>query len=189
VATIVTLQDVKANLNITRSTDDAELMDFLADAVRAIEDRIGPIATRTVSEEIDEHGPRIVLSYTPVLAVQSVMIEPWLGSDPVDDTAAWRLNTTTGVLRRMVVGGSLPYYGPGSIFTVTYTVGRADVPGPVNRAIMTQVEEMWKSQRGAMPTPANSGGDMPPAYGGDSGFLGADVMALLLPYLSPPGAA
>jgi uncharacterized phiE125 gp8 family phage protein len=184
----VTLDDVKSYLNITRTTNDDELIGFLDVAVAAIEDVIGPIDARTVTEEIDSHGQRIVLSQTPVLAVSSVSIEPWLGAAPVDDTSAWRLNSATGVLRRKVIGGSLPYYGPGSIFTITYTVGRAVASAPITQAILMQVADMWESQRGAMPLPAN-GDSAPPAYGGDAGFLSAEVMELLLPYLLPPGVA
>lgn len=185
---LVSLSDVKRFLNVNGTTSDDELAGFLDDAVAAVEDLIGPITARTVVEEIDSHGPRIVLSQTPVQAVMSVSIEPWLGATAVDDTAAWRLNPATGVLRRMVVGGSLPYYGQGSIFTVTYSAGRVDVPGPVNRAIMMQVADMWRSQRGAMPMPA-AGSDLPPAYAGAAGFLSPGVMELLLPYLRPPGIA
>lgn len=185
---LVTLSDVKDYLNITSTTHDAELDDFLDTALAAIQAIIGPLSGQTFTEEFDEHGPRIVLSHTPVMSVQSVSIEPWMGQAPVDDTAAWRLNTTTGVLRRKVVGGSLPYYGTGSIFTVTYTAGLADVPMDINRAILMQVKNMWSSQRGAMPMPA--GGDTPPpVFGGDVGFLGADVMELLLPYVPPTGVA
>lgn len=187
-ADTVTLADVKAYLNIKGTSNDDELVGFLDDAVSAVEDIIGPIGVRTVVEEFDEHGPNILLSKTPVVAVTSVSIEPWLGGSAIDDTAAWRLNSTTGVLRRKVVGGSLPYYGRGSIFTVTYKAGRADVPGPVNRAILMQVANMWTSQRGSMPLPA--GGEQPaPMYGGAVGFLAPGVMELLAPHLPPPGFA
>jgi uncharacterized phiE125 gp8 family phage protein len=184
----VTLDDVKAYLNITRTTNDNELTGFLDVAIAAVEDVIGPIDARTVVEEIDSHGPNIVLSQTPVLSVTSVSIEPWLGAAAIDDTTAWRLNPATGVLRRKVIGGSLPYYGPGSIFTVTYTVGRTSTPAPVFQAILMQVAEMWESQRGTMPMPA-SGETPPPSYGGNAGFLSPAVMEMLLPYLAPPGAA
>jgi uncharacterized phiE125 gp8 family phage protein len=184
----VSLADLKTALNITRATDDVELATFLSAATAAIEKLIGPMSVQTVSEEIDVHGPQIVLTYTPAVAVTSVSIEPWMGATPVDDTAAWRLNTMTGVLRRRVVGGSLPWYGPGSIFTVTYTVGRAQVSDDIKRAVIMQTADLWKSQRGASPLPAS--GDSPPvAYAGEAGFLGADVMELLLPYLLPPGMA
>lgn len=185
---LVTLADVKTYLNIRSTTNDTELQGFLDDAVAAVEDVIGPITPRTYTDEYDEHGPRIVLAHTPVQSVTEVSIEPWLGAQPIDDTAAWRLNSATGVLRRAVIGGSLPFYGRGSIFTVTYTAGRDDVPGPVNRAILMQVRSMWKSQRGAQPTSATAD-DVPPPYAGSMGFLGADVMELLAPYLLPPGVA
>jgi uncharacterized phiE125 gp8 family phage protein len=188
-ARLVTLVDVKAYLNIGTTQNDDELTGFLLDAVAAIEDLIGPIAPQSFTDEFDEHGPNIVLPHTPVQSVQSVSIQPWLGAAPVDDTAAWRLNATSGVLRRALIGGSLPFYGRGSIFTVTYTAGRADVPGPVNRAILLQVAEMWRSQRGASPMGPGQQDQAEPSYQGGLGFLDDAVMELLLPYLAPPGAA
>lgn len=188
-ADVVNLSDVKASLNITKDGDDDELQLVLDDAIDAVADVIGPIGSATVVEVFDEHGLAIVLSKTPVIAVESVSIEPWLGGTPTDDTAAWRLNPTTGVLRRKVVGGTLPFYGRGSIFTVTYRAGHESVPGPVNRAILTQVKSMWRSQRVASSTPVPGAAAAAPTYQGQQGFLGADVMELLMPYLPPPGAA
>jgi uncharacterized phiE125 gp8 family phage protein len=188
VAQAVTLDDVKLFLGVTRNIDDSELVATLDDAVSAIEDVIGRLSPATVVEQFDSHGPAIVLSKTPVVSVDSVSIEPWLGATPVDDTAAWRLNSTTGILRRQLTGGTLPFYGRGSIFTVTYRAGRTNVPDAVNRAILMQVKSMWTPQRGAMPLPA--GGDQPPQmYAGAAGFLGPGVMELLTPHLPPPGAA
>lgn len=188
-ADVVTLTDVKLALNLTRDTDDDELQDVLDDAIQAVEDVIGPLGSRVVVEQFDNHGHAIVLSKTPVIGVDSVSIEPWLGAAAIDDTAGWRLNTTTGVLRRQVAGGTLPFYGRGSIFTITYRAGRVDVPGPVNRAIKMQVKTMWKSQRVASTTPVAGAAGAPPVFQGNTGFLGPDVMELLTPYLPPPGAA
>lgn len=188
-ARLVTLFDVKAHLNITRTADDDELTGFLLDAIAAVEDLVGPITPRSYTEEFDVHSRNVVLSHLPVQSVQSVSIQPWLGATPTDDTLQWRLNSTTGVLRRAVVGGTLPWLGPGSIFTVTYIAGRADVPGPVNRAILNQVADMWKSQRGSQPMPAGGPSEMPMPYAGAAGFLSSTVMELLRPYMSPPGVA
>ncbi|HET6914867.1 MAG TPA: head-tail connector protein [Acidimicrobiales bacterium] len=181
-----TLADVKTYLNIRSTTNDAELQSFLDDAIAAVEDVIGPITPVSVTDVYDRHGTVIVLSQTPVQSVQSVSVQPWLGAAPIDDTAAWLVNPRTGVLRRQIVGGTLPWVGPGSVFTVTYTVGRDSVPGPVNRAILIQVRDMWRSQRGAMPTPA---ADQPQEYGAFGGFLSPAVMELLARYLPPPGVA
>ena len=186
----VSFQDLKDSLNITSSVNDGELADMLDEATTAVENLVGPLDAQSVTEEFDDHGWHIVLSKTPVLSVESVSIEPWLGADPIDDTAAWRLNRTTGVLRRVVVGGAYPFIGTGSIFTVTYTAGRAAVPAPVRRAVLMQAGELWKTQRAAAsPRSARGGGDAPQPYQGSQGFLGPDVMTLLTPYLTAPGAA
>ena len=184
----VTLSDVKANLNMTSSANDFELSDMLTDATTAIENLVGPLDAVAVTEEFDEHGRNIVLSRMPVLSVSSVFIEPWLGSAPVDDTVAWRLNRTTGVLRRLVTGGGFPYIGRGSIFTVTYTAGRSPVPGPIRRAVLMQTARMWLTQRSATQPNRGPGPNAPPpSYLGAQGFLDSDVTALLVPYLLPPG--
>lgn len=188
-ASLVTLTDVKTYLNITSTTNDTELTGFLVDAIAAIEDIIGPITPQSYTEVFDRHGWLIVLSRTPVQSVQSVSIQPWLGAAAIDDTAAWQVNTGTGVLRRLLTGGSLPFYGAGSVFTITYTTGRATVPNPVNRAILMQVAEMWRSQRGASPLAPGNQDPADQPYPGAFGFLDQGVMELLLPYLLPPGVA
>jgi uncharacterized phiE125 gp8 family phage protein len=186
---VVSLTELKAHLGITDSTDDAELDDTLDEAIAAIEDIVGPLSPQTFVEQIDNHGGDIVLSRTPVVSVQSVSIEPWLGATATDDTAGWRLNTATGVLRRQVTGGALPFYGRGSVFTVTYTAGYSDVPGAVNRAIKTQAKSMWKSQRVPTNRPVSGAAAQTPIYQGNTGFLAPEVMELLTPLLPPPGAA
>lgn len=185
---LIGLADAKKFLNITRTADDAELQTVLDDAVAAIGDLIGPLgATASYTEEIYHHGVDIVLSATPAVALTQVQIEPWLGAAAIDDTANWRLNARTGVARRMLQGGTLPFLGPGSVFTVTYTYGWTDIPSPVNRAVLMQVGHMWKTQRGSMPLPAGGMDDGLPPWPGGMGFLHPDVMELLLPYLRPPG--
>lgn len=180
---------------------------MLDDAVAVIEDVIGPVTPVQYVDVYDNHGYKIVLDRTPVLSVQSVSIQPWLGATPIDDTVAWLVNPLSGVLRRVLTGGSMPFTGPGSVFTISYTVGRtvsatqggatfpagtvmpeAGIPAPINRAVLMQVREMWRTQRGAMPLPA--GGDtVPPAYAGDVGFLHPAVLEVLVPYLPAPGVA
>lgn len=191
-AALATLADVKQYLNIDANddTDDAELSGTLAAAISAIEKVIGPINPQPFTEVVDSHGWKIPLAHTPVLSVESVLIQPWLGATPIDDTAAWLVNAETGVLRRVLTGGSMPFFGAGSVFTITYTAGRdaTNVDPDLNEAIKRQVDRMWQSQRGAMPIQASEE-PPPPSYPGAYGFLGADVMELLNPDLVPPGIA
>lgn len=186
---LVGLNDAKRYLRISSGTDDTKLYDFLDDAVAAVADIIGPVTATSYTEVVDYHGSMIVLARMPVQSVQSVMIQQWLGAAAVDDTAAWQVNSETGVLRRLLVGGSMPFYGAGSVFTITYTAGRVVVPAPVNRAILMQVADMWEAERGSMPMAGGGGDAPPPSYSGDVGFLAPEVMELLLPYLAPPGVA
>lgn len=188
----VTLNEAKRYLNIDDTSNDDELIDFIDDAVATLEDLIGPIDPVTVVEEIDTHTTQIVLSKSPVQSIQSVSIEPWIGAAPIDDTAAWRLNAATGVLRRKVIGGSLPYYGPGSIFTITYTAGRDMAPLPIRRAVLELLRHLWQSQRGGgnlRPTfPGEEQASAPQQTGGGY-LLPYRVQELIRPYLLPPGVA
>lgn len=187
---LVDLTAVKTQLNITSSTNDAELTGFLADAIEAIEEEVGPIIQVPITETFDRIGDlRIPLSKFPVVSVTSVNVAYWLGASPVDDTGAWDLNTDTGVLRRKVIGGSYPYLGPGSVVTVAYTAGRPTngVPGVINRAILMQVADMWETQRGADALPAGGDDEQPPQYPGETGVLSPRVMELLHRHVAPPG--
>jgi uncharacterized phiE125 gp8 family phage protein len=184
-AGLVTLTDVKQFLNITTAVNDDELQGFLLDAVSVIEDIIGPIGAKSVTEVVAARGPLIVLPQIPVLSVQSVSVQSWQGSTAVDDTASWRLDARTGLLHRQVIGAPLIFLTADAVITVTYTIGRTDVPNPINRAVLIQVADMWRTQRGA--TSLSPGGDQAPASFSGPGFLAPAVMELLLPYLLPPG--
>lgn len=184
---LLTLADAKAQLNLTSNTDDDELQVYVDAVTPVIEEYIGPVEPREVTERLDAEGGRrvLVLRTTPVLSLTSV--EPLLTggvSYPVDGLD---LNPDTGEVRRKdggVFRGLL-------LFTVQ--AGReGDVPTTVNLAARMLVQHLWRTQR-----PSRSGGL--PGGGEDYsvtqpvvGFGYAvpnRVLELLAPYRLPPGVA
>ncbi|GAC1610337.1 MAG: hypothetical protein NVS3B26_16540 [Mycobacteriales bacterium] len=184
----ISLDDAKQFLNITGSSQDAELLGVIYSAQSHVERLVGPLSAVQVSETHYEGGNSrtIPLNRTPVLSVQSVGVAFYLGAGFQDDTASWILDPVTGVLHRTVFGGALGYYGPGSVVQVSYTVGRSTLSEDLTLAVKYIVRGIWKSQRGAAPLP--SGGDNYAADG--PGFMvPPEALDILLPYLLPPGAA
>ena len=190
-STSVPLSEAKQFLNkdLNRTVDDVELQSFLDAAVIAVEKRCGPLAPQSFTETIYEHTGQLVLRRWPALAIQSVQVAPFLGQAPTDDTAAWVLDTVTGVARRAIVGGAIGYYGRGSVITVTYTAGRSSIPADLVKAVLYVLHSLWTSQRGASPMPSAPDRVLPP-YAGQAGFGVPDTaFALMLPYLLPAGVA
>lgn len=179
---LVTLTDVKPHLNITasRTVNDAELQGFIDAATAVIEEYVGPVLPRTVTQLVSPSGTTILAG--PVLSVTSV-------------TDAYGLPTTTYVLDSAagVLTGTTPTFYPTgtlqapSLAAITYTAGLASVPPTVRLATCFVVADLWNSsQRGSVPAPAN---------GGDSNFgylprasddLPPRARMLLAPYRRAP---
>ncbi|MFE2046635.1 phage head-tail connector protein [Streptomyces sp. NPDC059477] len=183
---LLTLADAKAQLNLKTDRDDTELQVYIDAVTPVIEEYIGPVDPREVSEQHDTGTGRrlVVLRTMPVLSLTSV--EPVLtggSSYPVD---ALVLDAATGSVRRRDGGW---FHG---LLEVTVQAGRASVTPTINLAARMLVQHLWRTQR-----PSRSGGL---AGGGDDysvsepivGFGYAvpnRVLELLAPYRLPPGVA
>lgn len=186
---LLTLAEAKAQLNISTSTDDEELQTYVDAVTAVVEEYIGPVEPREVTERHDTEGGRraVVLRTTPVLSLTSV--EPLLTggiSYPVDGLD---LDPDTGEVRR-VDGGWFR-----GLLLFTLQAGRAGVPPvppTINLAARMLVQHLWRTQH-----PSRSGG-LP---GGGEDFSVTQpivgfgyavpnrVLELLAPYRLPPGVA
>lgn len=169
---LITLDEAKAFLNITSTTYDAELQDYIDAASTAAEFYVGDITGGTWTEHHDGGDSTIYTRHTPIQSVTSLteyvgsitytLTNQPLGSSvdawgyTIDDPAAGR------IVRRSASGIAWRFApGVGNV-TITYTSG---VPGTASASVRMGVEfvvrHLWTSQRGPQPTPA-WGGDQEP---------------------------
>lgn len=183
---LLTLADAKAQLNLVGDGDDTELQVYVDAVTPVIEEYIGPVEARAVTERHDAGAGRraLVLRTSPVLSLTSVV--------PV--LAGGLSYAVDGLVLDQDTGQVLRYDGGvfRGLLDVTVQAGRDSVPGTVNLAARMLVQHLWRTQR-----PARSGGL---AGGGEDysisnpipGFGYAvpnRVLELLAPYRLPPGVA
>lgn len=141
-ATLVTLAEAKAHLNITGVSDDEEIMGMVEAVTTPIERVAGSVLPASYTERHDGARPMIALSHRPVLSVTSVTL-------PGGTTVAppgYELDADAAVLTRMA--GAYRWEWEAGRITVSYTAGLAAVPAHVRLAALIVVQHLWETQRG-----------------------------------------
>lgn len=154
----VTLDEVKAQLNLTSTAEDIELQLYTEAATDLIEELVGPmvVAEFTESAECGGHGA-VLLRHWPITEVASVE----QGGAPVDVDLD-RSDLTIGSVQ----------VGRRGWVTVTYSAGRAPVPAALKLATLLTVDHLWETQRGRQGGfTAIHGVDDDSPVGGDASFL------------------
>lgn len=156
---LVSLDDVKSELNKTSTTDDAELEDYIGRASAILlnhpEYRVADAAGVTsYTQDWTLGGNVIVLDHLPVVAVTSVTeyvggTGTVLASEPITTAAftgyGYRLDSESGILTRL--SGGYPTGWLGAV-RVVYTAGLSSVPDDVRDAALNLVRHLWETQRG-----------------------------------------
>lgn len=170
----VTLAELKAHLNITTTSDDAELELHRSASEEHVQGVIGPVLQREVVETSTTRYGATLLRVAPVVSVTSVEYASTA-------LAGWSSSLSTGLITGLPTGD----------VTVTYTVGRTSCPDAVKLATLIIAGHLWETQRGA-----SSPSSALPADAFDQtttlglGFLVPNrAMELLTPYLLAPGLA
>lgn len=149
---LISLKDAREHLNKVSVVDDDELRGMINAATAPVEDLIGPVVRRTVTDERHtSRGQRVLeLLEHHVLVVESVTYvdtgEDALDVDDLDirgEAGQIRLKDDTGFPR----GGLL----------VTYVVGRTVVDESIVTAAGIIVNHLWETQRGGKGRPAAFG--------------------------------
>lgn len=161
---IISLSDVKAQLNIKSSLSDEELRTWLGAATEIVEHFCGSMVVRSYTESHSGGKSSLALYHTPVLAVTA--ITEYIGTvaynltlQPVGQaTSAYGYSLDypeAGIVtRRSTSSWPMPFMpGTGNV-TVTYTAGRPIIPYSVQSAARIIVQHLWTTRRGAMPLPA-----------------------------------
>lgn len=183
---LVSLAEVRLQLNKTSSTDDGELLDYIHAATDIVNRRCGYTApttfTETVPATFDARGHNtLCLSYTPVLSVTS--ITPKMQGVPAVDITTLQIDKQSGVV---YLANWFVWFGPQS---VTYVAGRSSVPAALRTACILIVDWLWETQQG--------GATLMPGRGGDDNGMAdgipfpARAIELMdqTPYFATPGLA
>jgi hypothetical protein len=143
ITSAVSLDDAKAYLNMTTPVDDVELQRVVDAATSRLEQEVGPMSVRTVTETFSQSNRGwIQLGNSPVVDVLTAV------ADGLAITPRY-INLSTGA---MYVG---PLYL--RLLTVTYTCGWLVLPPDIQHALLVFIKHLWDTQRAATPGGARSG--------------------------------
>lgn len=180
-----TVEDLKERLNVTSTTHDDELQDMLDAAAELVALHVGPLDSTSVTEtHYGASGKHpLVLGRAPVLEVTSltnVNGSTWTADD-------YTFEGASGLLRLAYAGGYARWSGD---VTVTYTVGRESLPGPIREAVLIVAADMWSTQRGNAPSALPVADDLGlPASPNALPAIPPRAFSLLQPYLLGPSVA
>ncbi|MFF2650386.1 head-tail connector protein [Streptomyces sp. NPDC058045] len=181
---LISLDDAKQQLNLTGDRDDDELLAFIDGVTAPIENLVGVIEPREITETVTGRGATLALLTVP--AIELVSVIPQLDAGATLAVAGLHLDGSTGIVRRL--DGGLFHGGP---WTVTYRAGRADVPATITLAARMLVQHLWRTQT-ASRGPVLAGGDDYSVTEPVPGFgyaIPNRVLQLLEPYKLPPAVA
>lgn len=142
---LLSLADAKAHLNITTTSSDDELREYLESATEIVESYVGPVVRRSHTARVCGDQTSIALPHTQVLEVTAVTVvrdgsTPITLSDLTVDTAAGIVSYKNG--------SAFPY----GDMDITYTVGRTYVKANWTLAAKIIVKHNWDTQLGNLPS-------------------------------------
>ncbi|MEV8548318.1 hypothetical protein AB0L04_00485 [Streptomyces glaucescens] len=139
--TILSLQEAKRHLKKTDDRDDEEIRDWNEACTRAVEQFVGPVVMRTVTEDARFVSARsVALTLTPAIELTSVTSATVSGTSySVDDLS---LDGATGIVTRLD-GGLM--FGP---LRVVYVVGRPIVTANIRGAARIILQHLWRTRQG-----------------------------------------
>ncbi len=153
---VVSLNEMKAHLNIAGTSHDEELVGFLDSAEELVRQEASVYVPQSYTETLKVDNGVAILSNTPVISLTSV-------------TAPGETITGATVSRYGLLRGVRGWRE----VTVTYTFGTPIPPARVRTAVLMVTARLWETQRGSTPV-----GDDPTFTPGLQGIL-SEVRALL----------
>jgi hypothetical protein len=182
---LIDLAQAKSALNMTSTSNDDEITAYILAATEIINRECGYSApttfTETTTGRVDASGQmRIVLQRTPVLSVSSITTQ-MIGLPPIDLTYV-TMNPSAGTL---YFKNWYAFYGP---LVVTYVAGR-DLRSRrlCKTACAIIVQDLWQTQRGAVPLPTAAVDESGPQSSGIP-YRALQLMRMA-PYDGAPGIA
>lgn len=190
---IISLDDAKAHLRVTQSSNDEELRLFITSTTALIEHEVGAVVPKTHSQIVNS-AETIVLDWSPVVALTSV-VPTFIPDGGLNfGIPSYVLDGPPGILRQQPFSfspwgfdyGPVPQMAPwqprGLRLTVTYVAGRNPIPPALQLAARIILEGLWESRRLAGPKPASGDEEMP--YGRE--VIPSRAVELMAPYRRAP---
>jgi len=178
---LFSLDDGKATLNVTGTTNDEEIRDLIESVTGAVEYIAGPVMRQTVVEK-HNGGDTIVLRESPVISVTSIV--PVFDGGTSYLPADIDVDGPTGELCRKDSG---TFVGP---VRVTFIAGRPVTPAGIRDAARIILKHLWRIQNGTAGLPSfDSDGERIDGTTMISGLgfaLPNRAIELLQPYARPP---
>lgn len=176
---LVSLADTKRHLNLDGTEFDEELRSMVEAATATVEDIVGPVVVRTVTE-VQTGGPLLVLNSPPVIALQALAAIRTGGSSY--QVADVDVDPVTGIVTRL---DGLAFNGP---LRAIYTAGRPIVPASIAQAGEIIIGHLWETQRGhSVSRPGFGDEDLVPAAAGF--MVPRRAMEMLAPFRRAPVVA
>ena len=141
---LLSLAEAKTHLNITTTTNDDELRNFMQASCELIEAKAGICVQRQFTDRVTEGAYELAVPHRPLLSVVSIT-SVWTGG-PSWTGAQLRIDTEAGLIAQLVP--FIFWWGP---WDVTYVAGRAIIPERFIHAAKEQLRHLWETQRGSMP--------------------------------------
>jgi len=151
---IISLPGAKKHLNIpvTSTSDDDELLDWIAGITRVVEFYTGAIVPRTVVEY--QKSARVIrLNQRPVISITSITPYGISGSS----YGPSQVKVTDDGAVRLLTGGWIGGYGD---LEITYKAGRHSVPPNCVQAAKIILAHLWETQRGPGGSPLTGGDEV-----------------------------
>lgn len=139
---IVGLDEAKAWLNVA-TTDttfsDEKLRAVIGAVTAAVEKRVGPVVRRSVTTTVNRvDACEYALPHYPVVSVTSAA---YVSDDSAIDVSTWYVDDY-GILRTTDLAAL-----PTSPYTVTYVVGRPDLPANIRVGALEVIKRLYRTQR------------------------------------------
>lgn len=143
---ILSLEDGRAALNMTKTVNDRELMDYLDAVTDLIEGEIGAVLPRSVSETVEIWRDYFV-TRQPIISLTS--LTPVRSGGITLLAADYAVLSTNKVVRK---DGAWIATEPWNLYTAVYQAGRATINPRIFQAARVLLQHLWLNQRGSAPT-------------------------------------
>ena len=150
-ASIVSLADAKAFLNITTSTNDEEIRSFVLAATTMVEEYTNrAFVSRSMTRRYSGLTGTDRINAPVGMTAVATVVENGVTLTPTVD---YDLDPISVVLYRRSGTYYTRYWLPGILnISITGTVGSNTIPADVRHATLLLIEHLWDTQRGGMTT-------------------------------------